>query len=323
MNDAEGEGPKALLLIGSRGALDLLAIWLVVSFAVELSLLGDRSLILAVLAFISTYFASGYAAQAALFPERGVSLLAYKKEVTSYGDRANIMERLALSVVLSLVFVAIGGIGLLWSPWGLTELGSLILVLVLTYGWSLFALYRRSKLPAKSHFGLAINIKKSKEPLNAMEKLISVVSVIALILAGGMILAGIGQNGGIEPYTEFALLDSDGKLVNLPHNVLPGENWTVRVAVTNHMQEDMLYNLTVGLSPNGSFASYQGLDMSQATPLNPGEGWTVQLILSDREAYSHPLRFSVAAEGSQKVYYHLTGPGTDLALWLWLNVGLF
>jgi len=69
--------------------------------------------------------------------------------------------------------------------------------------------------------------------------------------------------------------------------------------------------------------SYQELDTSLTTPLNPGEGWTVQLPLLDKEVFSHTLRFSIAAEGSQKVYFHLKGPGIDQALWLWLNVGLF
>jgi uncharacterized membrane protein len=321
MVEEEGKGAKRLILVGPKSEIDLMASWLIVSLAVALSLIGDRSSLLAVLAFITTYFIVGYAAQAAFFPERTVSLSTYRREITLVGDSANIIERLALSVVFSLVLVALGGILMLWSPFGFTDLGALLMVLLLTYGFTGLAWYRRSRLPREEQFSLVLNIGRAKTPLNILEKVVSVVIIAAIVVAGVMMVVNMGQSGSIEPYTELSLLDSNGKLVDLPQHVPPGVNWTVQIVVTNHMQRDMLYNLTVGLSVNGSFQSYHELNTSQATSLNTGEGWTSQQFVTKGSEFIHNLQFSISVEGLQKVYFHLKAIGVDQDVWLWLDVG--
>lgn len=174
-------------------------------------------------------FFPGYTLIAALFP---------KKEDLSG------LERIALSLGLSVAVVIFTGLLLNYSPWGITLypiLFSLSFFILIT---SAIACYRRFRLPAREYFILSLQIGIPRwAGLNNIDKALIFFLILSILAVIGAFSYTIITPKAGERFTEFYVLGPGGKAENYPHELTLGEDATVILGIINHEGQQMRYNI--------------------------------------------------------------------------------
>jgi len=178
-------------------------------------------------------FFPGYALICALFP--------------SNQDLDNV-ERLALSVGLSLAVVPLVGLALNYTPWGIRLNPIMASLFMFTLLLSVLSNYRRSRLPAERKQSMSVPIKIFKlSAKRGLGKLLAVALLVGVVVVGGVaVYLFLAPKTG-EKFTEFYLLGSNGQLADYPTNLTLGENGTVVLGVVNHEGENVTYKIVITL----------------------------------------------------------------------------
>jgi uncharacterized membrane protein len=302
-------------IIKPGGMLDLALICLVVFITVLLSIFAPGSLPLELLAFLCIFFAPGWSILAYAFPGSKATV---KEEVQSAMD---LLERVAASIMLSMLCFAVGGLLLAWSPFGLTRLTVLLYVLALTIGLSALAARKRSTLPEGEAFSLSIEVARKEGKMNGWEKGVLVLAVVGILIAGGVAADALmrpSESG--ERFTELFITGLDGKVSSLPQTLSVYLSGTVLVHVRNEMHSSVQYNLTIGIPQDGNFSSIAPSSWQSSHVLAGGEGHSFQFIVDEGEEFSSPFTFRIPAEGRQQVLFSLSFGEENLRTWLWVTV---
>ena len=174
-------------------------------------------------------FFPGYTFVAALFPRK---------------DDLDAIERVALSLGLSIAVVPLIGLALNYSPWGIRInpiLAVVTLFIVLAAG---AALARRRTFPADEAFGVAINIQLPRwSQVRLADRLLAVGMVIALVALGVTAYFVATSRGSSESFTEFYVLGPGGKAEAYPTLMKVGENATVILGMVNQEGQDTRYQV--------------------------------------------------------------------------------
>jgi uncharacterized membrane protein len=171
----------------------------------------------------------GYSLVAALFPRH---------------DDLNWLERLGLSLALSVSVVSITGLVLNYSRWGIKLMSLLALLTPLILLACVAAYWRRQKLVLAERFALRVRIRVSRwgkwDGLDILLILILVLSVSAAIMA--VICMGV-LPGLQEAFTEFYVLGPDQKLGGHPRLIAGGESVPLILRVVNHEHAEIQYHI--------------------------------------------------------------------------------
>jgi uncharacterized membrane protein len=151
------------------------------------------------------------------------------------------IERVALSFGLSLAVVPLNGLVLNYLPWGInlnSILYSLTAFVVVT---STVAWIRQRGLSEEERFTVQIQFGWGRQKLS--EKVLSVVVVVVTI--GLLMVVGytIAVPRSSEQYTEFYILNLDGKASDYPTNLEIGEKGGVILGVVNHERQAVKYRV--------------------------------------------------------------------------------
>ncbi|UCH85993.1 MAG: DUF1616 domain-containing protein [Dehalococcoidia bacterium] len=243
------------------------------------------------LGLVFVLFLPGYVLVAALYPRK---------------DDLDLVERLALSLGLSIAVVPLIGLGLNYSPWGIRLnpiLAFVTLFIVLAAG---VATYRRLILPSDEAMRIPANLALPKWPrLRLADRLLGLVLVLALagLGVGAYFLAT--SSTGSEEFTEFYVLGPGGKAEGYPREVDVGDIFTLIVGVVNHEGEEASYRV-------------------QATIAGQPAARVDSLHLANKEKWESPLVLMATQPGSdQKVEFVLYKGEDDVpyrTLHLWLDV---
>jgi len=243
------------------------------------------------LGLVFVLFLPGYVLVAALYPRR---------------DDLDLVERLALSLGLSIAVVPLIGLGLNYSPWGIRLnpiLAFLTLFIVLAAS---VAMYRRLMLPSAEAMGIPVNLALPKWPRVRMaDRFLGLLLVLALagLGVGAYFLAT--SSTGSEEFTEFYVLGPGGKAEGYPRAVDAGDKFTLILGVVNHEGEEASYRVQATIA--GRLAA--SLD---------------SLHLANKEKWERPLTLTATQPGSnQKVEFVLYKGDNDVpyrTLHLWLDV---
>jgi len=211
----------------------------------------DRTPLRVVVGLPFVLFSPGYALVAALFPERARS--------TDDGDHEGIdgIERVTLSVGLSIAVTPLLGLVLNFTPWGI-RLGP---ILVAVGGFTLVATgvaaLRRWDVPEAQRFSppyrawLDAGRIELLEPDSRTDAVLNVVLVASVLLAVGSVgyAVAVPKQGGT--FTEFYLLThrDNGSLVaaNYPTEFTQGQARPVVVGIGNHEHHAETYTVVVEL----------------------------------------------------------------------------
>ncbi len=269
---------KQLRLVGTAFVLLLIAA------------LFSPSLVRGFLGLIVVLFLPGYSLSAVLFPYRG---------------QVSPLERVALSVLLSLALSALAGLGLNYTPWGL----KLIPVLIVLGGGSILAAiiawYRRKRLSAAGRLSFYLPAPRMSWNMPSMLDKGLMFSLVAVIIMAIVTMVYTFNSPSIsEQFTEFYILGENGKLENYGTVLSVYDEQQLLVGVVNHERHDLAYTIKLRLGD-------QQLAEVQTGTLSPGQRW------------ESPISFTPASRGSdQKLELlliredRLDQPYRSLHLWL-------
>jgi uncharacterized membrane protein len=294
---------------------DLFLSGVIVAATAVLSLANASSPLLSVLAFISLFFLAGYAVQASIFPSNIT--------MGTGSSHIKLLERLALSIVLSLLITGLTGTlvagGLLGMViFDITKPMVVAINVLVTFLAIEVAISRRQKLGSK----VALRVKRepARQPLNKAERGVVFVVSALLIIASAVAVANLRDAGLHEPFTEFGISGSNRLISGLPSTISAGSSTTILVfskCMTNHPSN---YTLTVALGRNSSFSSTSAIDWNATNPLFNGSAVQSSFSLSDGMSWERAFSFSIYDLGKQKVYLLLDDGKETRMLWLWVLV---
>jgi Predicted membrane protein len=197
----------------------------------------SESLIRTALGLPLLLFLPGYALIAMLFPEK---------------SGLEGMERIALSIAMSVSVVPLIGLALGQTSWGIHEIPLLTSFSGFTLTMLVIAYIRRSRLPADKAFEvsfrtLAFNLISGAEPRSKTEKSLRIIlALFFLILIGtGAYVVLVPQEK--NPYTEFYILGTNGMANNYTTQYIQGESGNYTIGIANHEYKTMNYTMEVRL----------------------------------------------------------------------------
>lgn len=235
-------------------------------------------------------FFPGYTLLAALFPKRS--------------DFSTI-ERVALSLGVSVLVVALIGFILNYTPWGVRLYPVLLantLFIVLT---SLVAVFRRRNLsPEERCTTLSLGLPKWAWA-SRLDRGLFVLLVLAIVLALGSLGYAMTITEVGEKFTRFYITGAEGQMENYPKNLAVGEEAKVRLGIVNEEHQDMSYRIEVVVD---------GVKNGEIGPV----------ALPYRGKWENDVSFKPTRAGeNQKVdflLYRLGDASPYLTLYLWINV---
>jgi uncharacterized membrane protein len=247
------------------------------------------------LGLVFILFSPGYVLIAALFPRK-----------SAIGG----IERIALSFGLSIAVVPLIGLALNYTPSGIRLYPILISVLAFIILMAIVAWYRRKKLSLQDRFQLRIigklpSLKKSWSNKGKLDRVISILLVVAILGALGTLGFVITNPKVGEKFTEFYILGADGKADNYPKEIKLGNSAEVTVGIINREQELITYTVEVTID---------GEDAITLGPFN---------LLIDEEWETSVTLTPTTTGRSQKIEFKLYKAGFDeiyLSLHLWVDV---
>ena len=244
-------------------------------------------------------FLPGYALIAMLFPEKA-------------GLEG--MERIALSVGLSVALVPLIGLLLNYTPWGIKEIPLLTSLSVFTLLMSGAAYARRRRLPEDRMFevsfkasAFALMAEVLGKPESKTEKILRTLLAISFVVLISTLAYVTLVPHEREPFTEFYILGPQKMAENYKTEYVQGENGTYFIGIKNNEYKTMNYTMEVRLE-NKSLPlpeNLQNIKLAHNTTLEePLE------ITPSIEGKNMKLEFLLFNETEKKVPYK------DLRLWI-------
>jgi len=205
------------------------------------------------LGIVFVLFAPGYALVSLLCPRETIGGTDGEE-----GRRVTTVERLVLSVGLSVVIVPMVGIVLNYTEWGVGRTQMVLSIGLVTFLLTELAIGRRLGVPASERFhpGLFGVPERVREWVVVHERkratVLNAVLVVGLVVAAAGVGIAVATNGNGERYTELYLLTEDaesGELVadGYPEELTVGEPTDLHVGITNQEQETVTYTVVVQL----------------------------------------------------------------------------
>jgi uncharacterized membrane protein len=196
------------------------------------------------------------------------------------------LERIALSLGLSIVLVALAGLGLNYTPWGITLTSMVVGLYCLILVFVGITWYRRSLLPPEERFSLNFDYLSTNIDAMSSSDKIMVLVVTLVIVIGGVMLIYIALYPPQERFTELYILDMNGATENYPSNLTINESASIIINVVCHEGKTTDYTAVVTLS--SETGSNMSLDL-------------YVFSLSDEEHWSQVFDFSINETGKFKL----------------------
>jgi len=218
-------------------------------------------------------FFSGYALTEALFPAKA-----------NMGG----IERIAVSIGLSIAWVALLLLVFNYTAWGITletilySIASSILI------FSIIAYFRQRKIPEQERFNLDIRLHKLNIGTTKLDRTLSIALVVVGLVTLGFVIFVIVTPKQGETFTEFYLpkadVESSGQIF------IVGNEVQITVGIVNHENKIINYYIEVMID---------GIKNSQTEPIQ----------LSDEEKWEGPVSFTPNTAGHEKIEFYLYEEG--------------
>ena len=222
--------------------------------------------------------------------------------------RADGIERLALSFGFSIALTGLLGLGLNFTPWGITVASVTDSLTILIVAMSVVAYYRRRAVPGQNGFPFKFHISLASWKQQALPHRILTAALVVLIAGaiGTLVFVVVSPKIG-ETYTEFYVLGARGQAADYPRQLEVGQPGTVTVGIINREQATTKYRLEVKVE---------------------GVASTVvdQLVLEQNETWENPVVFTPDKVGQtqevQFLLYNLDSSTTQAyrELHFWIDV---
>jgi uncharacterized membrane protein/LysM repeat protein len=236
-------------------------------------------------------FFPGYSMVAALFPRR---------------DDLEGLERLGLSLGLSIAVLPLMGLVLNYTPWGITLPSTLVSASSFMVGCTAVAYYRRSKLAGHERYAIRLKLDIAGWRSGGLvDRSLTVALALCILAAVGTFLFVLAKPEVGERFTEFYVLGPWGDARIYPQNILVGRPVSVIVGVVNREHEAVEYRIVrrVGDREEQQITGIQ---------LAHDEKWEERLVFALQEpGDDQRLTFLLYKEGQEEPYR---------SLHLWIDV---
>lgn len=186
-----------------------------------------------VLGLLFVIFFPGYTLLSALFLKR---------------DDLSGVERIALSFGLSIAVSALIGLVLNYTPWGIRLYPILISITLFIIVTSAVGWYRQQRLPAADRFSIAFKASLSGwSDMSKLNKGLSICLVVAIVAALGSLVYVVVTPKQGEKFTEFYVLNTEGKAEDYPKQVILGEPVELIIGVANHEYQTASYTVAMAI----------------------------------------------------------------------------
>lgn len=211
----------------------------------------------------------GYALVSVLYPAGVGSARARRNSREERDASLTLLERLTLSMVVSLVLVPAVGFLLNFTRYGIRLTPYLVAVTILVGGFGALGLLARASVAPQNRFRLSLGIgglagtylSKQRRALQKAEpfvpqtetqRLLNLLFVAALVTtAAGFGFAATTPHAGDDTFTELYLLQQtdDGEYLAeaLPHQFQQGQTTPLYVAIGNHERQTTTYTVVTKL----------------------------------------------------------------------------
>lgn len=296
---------------------DLIAVVVIAILLVFIIAFAPTSPIRPVFGLIFILILPGYVATAALFPNR---------------ESIDVIERVALSLGLSIAIVPLAGLALNYTPFGirLEPIEAVLTGFVMIV--SFVAWRRRLNLPEDERFVIDVDVNLSMAGMPLVDRALTVGIVITLAATLILLAYVVAVPRSGESFTQLALLGPTMKAEGYPRNLTVNQNATVIVSVGSFETSLKNYSLVILLQPENStgpnITHWRGGSPFSATQsLNSGLGMALNFTLQQHEYMNSTFNFSVSQNGTFKLRFMLFLDGQDLSatpyretdLWLYVR----
>jgi uncharacterized membrane protein len=228
----------------------------------------------AILGILFVSFLPGYALISYLFPKKST---------------INLSERLLLSFATSVAIVTLLGFILNYTPFGIhLEIMAVIITLFIIF-FAILTYIKRNHLDKNEAFSPEFlpkvkNIKKIFGRENKIDKMLSIILIILIVLTISMTTYAIVKPKSSENFTEFFILGSNG-MNNYTTSLNSGQNSSLTAVIVNHENEPKSYLMVVNLDGKKIVENDINLDNNQRLDIpitftagNPGKSELVLLL---------------------------------------------
>lgn len=260
------------------------------------------------LAILLVLFIPGYVLVAALFPGN--------KEI-------DWIERIALSVGLSIAVVPLLGLLLNFTPLGI-RFGPIVGTITgFTLLIGLAAYWRRLRLPMADRLSATLVVAPPAWKEYAfVDKVLTIALGASIVIAGATLVYVLATPRPGETFTEFFILGPGGNASGYPTNLTVGEPGTVIVGLISHEARTINYAVQIDLvgvniTYNATCGCNQSVELNRTTLT-----WLNQ-SLEDSQNWTYRYTFSIGAIGTWKVdfFLHKDGVLSTEKLHLFVRVG--
>ncbi len=159
-------------------------------------------------------------------------------------DGIDLLERLALSFGLSIAIVVLIGLGLNYTPGGISLTQILFSISFFNIIFCILALIMRQAIPNNNRYTFTSHLTKDKgsAEFGLLRNLVIAIVLISVFICSIFIVVSLRAP---EPFTEFYVLNHDGMAQDYPKDLLTGENGKLIIGVANHEGITINYNVTV------------------------------------------------------------------------------
>jgi len=224
-------------------------------------------------------FIPGYLITAILYPRRG---------------QLSVLLRFSMSIGLSLAVSAVIGLIINQTQWGITYYSISYTLAVLILAISLVAIYRQWQFIGTEDLTVKLNVisLKGSGPGDRLYYIVILIVVLSMI---GAIVYGF-VNPRAENFTEFYVVDLEGRADNYVRQLLSGKESMVVICIINNENEKADYNVELSIDDDtlqrtDMITLEHGEKWQQAVsfiPLKPGEDQVLAITLYKGET---PYRY--------------------------------
>ena len=262
---------------------------------------------------VAVLVAPGYLVVAALFPARHRVVEVRAGEAGEGETRRSEeglggLERVALSVGLSVAVVPLVGLLLHFSPWGVGLASTLAGLTVLSVATAALAWWRRARLHPDERPRLEVTLRAPDWGSYApVDKALTAALALAVLAALGALAWALAAPHQPEPFTQFYVLAPDGAAEGYPTNATAGQPVRVRLGVANHEGEAVAYVLRV-VAERGRIVNASGGDAF----VPEGEEVLARrdVSLEAGARWEEEVSFRLDAPGTHRVRFELEKPGS-------------
>ncbi len=214
----------------------------------------SSSFIKPILGIIFIAFLPGYAFISYLFPKN---------------DDMRLLERLLLSFATSVAIVALVGFVLNYTPFGIhLEIMALIISMIIIL-FTILAYFKRLSTDGSFYLEFKPTIVKIKNLFyreDRIDKVLSVVLLILIVLSISMTAYAIVKPKQSENFTEFYILGANGKMSNYPTTIKINETGNLTVGIVNHENVPTSYLIVFNI--NGTNVSENNITLQNGEQRN-------------------------------------------------------